>query len=92
MHAELNGASHPLSDAERAAITRYIASIKQQLQEVSELFDTRYGKHSRLASLSAKALVCTLLLEDELAQDGPERTGELPQEESAIVKTASQGR
>ena len=50
-------APQPLSEDERAAMLRYVASIKKQLQEVSELFGTRYGKTNSLADLSAKALV-----------------------------------
>jgi len=86
-------APQPLSEDERAAIVRYVASIKKQLQEVSELFGTRYGKTNSLADLSAKALVCTALLEDELLHsEEPEKTEDFTYEESAIVKTAYTGR
>lgn len=86
-------APHPLSEDERAAMTRYVASIKKQLQEVSELFGSRYGRTSSLADLSAKALVCTTLLEDELLHsEEQEKTEDFTNEESAIVRTAYQGR
>jgi len=92
MSEELIYAPQPLSEDERAAMLRYVASIKKQLQEVSELFAARYGKTNSLADLSAKALVCTALLEDELLHsEEPEKTEDFTYE-SAIVKTAYQGR
>jgi hypothetical protein len=43
--------------------------------------------------LSAKALVCAALLEDELLHlEDSEKTEDFTNEESAIVKTAYQGR
>ncbi len=93
MSVESISAPQPLSEDERAAMTRYVASIKKQLQEVSELFGSRYGKSSSLTDLSAKALVCTALLEDELLHaEEPGKTEDFTYEESAIVKTAYQGR
>ena len=74
-------------------MSRYVASIKKQLQEVTELFGSRYGKTSSVADLSAKALVCTALLEDELLHSEElGKTEDFTYEESAIVKTAYQGR
>jgi predicted component of type VI protein secretion system len=93
MSVQSIGALHPLSEDERAAMLRYVASIKKQLQEVNELFGSRHGKTSSLADLSAKALVCTALLEDELLHsEEPEKTEDFTYEESAIVRAANQGR
>jgi hypothetical protein len=103
MPFESNSASHPLSELERTAISRYVANIKEQLQVVSELLESRHGRESTLASLSAKALVFTVLLEDELiktqsAEDlatenqDREKRREFGYEESGIVKTVAQGR
>jgi hypothetical protein len=94
MSLEKTQVRYALSRDEHAAMARYVASIRQQLQEVSELFTSRYGKESNLADLSAKALVCTTLLEHELLyaesaenreHDGAENIAE---QESGIVKTA----
>jgi hypothetical protein len=60
--------SYPLSSNERVAMLRYVASLRSQLQDLSELFSSRYGQHSSFADLSAKALVCTTLLEHELQE------------------------
>jgi hypothetical protein len=93
MSVELSNAPHPLSEDERAAMMRFVASIKKQLLEASELFTSRYGRTSSLADLSAKALVCTALLEDELLHlEDPEKTEDSEYKESVIVKTAYQGR
>jgi hypothetical protein len=60
---------------------------------MSDLFGTRYGGTSSLTNLSAKALVCAALLEDELLHlEDSEKTEDFTNEESAIVKTAYQGR
>jgi hypothetical protein len=58
--------SDPLSRDENAALARYVAGIRKQLQEVSELFASRYGSENSLANLASKALVCVTLLEQEL--------------------------
>lgn len=56
----------PLSRDEHAAITRYLSGIRKQLQDVSDLFATRYGKDSSIAELAVKTLVSSTLLEHEL--------------------------
>ncbi|HXR75516.1 MAG TPA: hypothetical protein VN737_06045 [Bryobacteraceae bacterium] len=91
--------SDPLSRDEHAAIMRYLAAIRRQLREVSELFSTRYGVQSTVAEIAGKALVCTTLLEHEMllleqAAAEPEevRPEETPREmiaQSAIVGTAN---
>jgi hypothetical protein len=78
---------------------RYLAAIRRQLREVSELFSTRYGVQSTVAEIAGKALVCTTLLEHEMllleqAAAEPEevRPEETPREmiaQSAIVGTAN---
>ena len=62
----------PLSRDEHAAITRYLAGIRQQLQEVSDLFAARYGKDSRIAERAVEAVVSSTLLEHELLDREPE--------------------
>lgn len=57
---------YPLSRDEHAAMTRYLSGIRKQLQEVSDLFTTRYGRESNIAELAVKTLVSTTLLEHEL--------------------------
>jgi hypothetical protein len=90
---ELNSPS-PLSSDEHAAVARYVATIRKQLQEVSELFGRRYGRESSLADLAGKALVCTTLLEHELLYtyradtDEQDRTANFTEQESDIVKAA----
>ncbi len=98
MPVEKTHSRYALSRDEHAAMARYVASIRQQLQEVSELFGSRYGKESNLADLSAKALVCTTLLEHELlyAEPGDNReqdgTENVVEQESSIVRTAYNGK
>lgn len=57
---------YPLSRDEHAAMTRYLGGIRKQLQDISDLFSTRYGKESSVAEMAVKALVFTTLLEHEL--------------------------
>ena len=57
---------YPLSRDEHAAMSRYLSGIRKQLQEVSDLFSTRYGKDSSIAELAVKTLVSSTLLEHEL--------------------------
>jgi hypothetical protein len=98
MSVETNSPQYPLSRDEHAALARYVASIRQQLQEVSELFSSRYGKESNLTDLSAKALVCATLLEHELLYSTPvenrdlDGTENFSEDSSAIVKAAYQGK
>ena len=57
---------YPLSREEQAAMFRCLSAIRQQLQDVSDLFSSRYGKNSNLAGIAANSVVCTTLLEREL--------------------------
>ncbi len=56
---------YPLSRDEHAAMTRYLSGIRKQLQDVSDLFTTRYGKSSSIAEVAVKTLVSATLLEHE---------------------------
>ena len=67
----------PLSQNEHAAMTRYLSGMRKQLQDVSDLFTTRYGKHSNIAELAVKTLVSATLLEHELTLlDGEQEMSE----------------
>ena len=96
MSFEKPSAQYPLSRDEHTAAARVVADIRQQLQIVSELFASRQGKESSLTDLSAKALVCTTLLEHELLYATPEEDGDqeiadpFHENDSAIVKAAYQ--
>ena len=57
---------YPLSRDEQAAMTRYLSGIRKQLQDVSDLFTTRYGNNSNIAEIAVKALVSSTLLEHEM--------------------------
>ena len=57
---------YPLSRDEHAAMARYLSGLRKQLQDVSDLFTTRYGKSSSIAELAVKTLVSATLLEHEL--------------------------
>ena len=57
---------YPLSRDEHAAMVRYLSGIRKQLQDVSDLFTTRYGKNSSIAEIAVKTLVSSTLLEHEL--------------------------
>jgi len=47
-------------------MARYLSGIRKQLQDVSDLFTTRYGKDSSIAEIAVKTLVSATLLEHEL--------------------------
>lgn len=57
---------YPLSRDEHGAMARYLAGIRKQLQDVSDLFMARYGKDSSIAEIAVKTLVSATLLEHEL--------------------------
>ena len=57
---------YPLSREEQAAMARCLSAIRQQLQDVSDLFAARYGKNSNLAEIAVRSVVCATLLEREL--------------------------
>ncbi|MGI8962051.1 MAG: hypothetical protein ACR2IV_20295 [Bryobacteraceae bacterium] len=57
---------YPLSQDEHAAMARCLAGIRQQLQDVSDLFAGRYGQDSRIAERAAEAVISVASLEKEL--------------------------
>ncbi len=57
---------YSLSQDEHAAMARYLSGVRKQLQDVSDLFATRYGKDSSIAEIAVKTLVSSTLLEHEL--------------------------
>jgi hypothetical protein len=65
---------YPLSRDEHTAMTRYLSGIRKQLQDVSDLFTSRYGKNSNIAEVAVKTLVSATLLEHEfmLLETDPE--------------------
>ena len=63
----------PLSNDEHAAVARYLSSIRKQLQDVSDLFKTRYGSGSEIAEEAVQTLACVVHLErDFMLLDGPQ--------------------
>jgi len=54
-----------LSHDEHAAMARYLSGIRKQLQDVSDLFKTRYGKGSEIAEETVRTLVSVTHLEQE---------------------------
>jgi hypothetical protein len=46
-------------------MTRYLSGIRKQLQDVSDLFTSRYGKNSNISEVAVKTLVSATLLEHE---------------------------
>jgi len=79
---------YPLSQDEHAAMVRYLSAIRKQLQDVSDLLTTRYGKSSSIAETAVKTLVSSALLEHELVSLLDNETvavpvpGELPEHAS----------
>lgn len=57
---------HSFSQDEHAAMVRYLSGIRKQLQDVSDLFSSRYGKNTSIAEIAVKTLVSATLLEHEL--------------------------
>jgi hypothetical protein len=55
-----------LSRDEHAAITRHLGGLRKQLQDITDLFSSRYGRDSSIAETAVKSLVSTTLLEHEL--------------------------
>lgn len=61
-----------MSHDEHAAMARYLSGIRKQLQDVSDLFKTRYGKGSGIAEEAVKTLSSVARLEhDFLLLDVP---------------------
>jgi len=53
-------------------MARYLSGIKKQLQEVSDLFKSRYGKGSEISQSAVNTLASIALLErDFLRLDNP---------------------
>lgn len=61
---------YPLSRDEHAAVARCLAGIRKQLQDVSDLFSSRYGKDSRIAEKAMEAVSSATVLEQELLVEG----------------------
>jgi len=78
---------YPLSRDEQAAMTRYLSSIRKQLQDVSDLFTARYGTNSNIAEMAVKALVSSTLLEHEMAM--LESANQVQQDEVELEQYAS---
>ena len=57
---------YPLSQEERAAMSRHLTGLRRQLHEVSDLFSTRYGRDSNVGEIAVKTLLSLTLLEHEL--------------------------
>ena len=78
---------YPLSRDEHTAMTRYLSGIRKQLQDVSDLFTSRYGKNSSIAEVAVKSLVSATLLEHEfmLLETEPEPSAFPGFNESASV-------
>ena len=74
----------PLSNDERAAIARYLSGIRKQLQDVSDLFGTRYGKRSEIAEESVRTLASVARLEGKFL-----RVDELQGEELTVAVESS---
>ena len=55
----------PFSRDEHAAMARYLSGVRKQLQDVSDLVATRYGRESSIAETAVKTLVSATLLEHE---------------------------
>jgi hypothetical protein len=57
---------YPLSRDEYIAMARHLGGIRKQLQDISDLFSSRYGRESSIAEMAVKSLVSATLLEHEL--------------------------
>ena len=60
------GLQYSFSQDEHAAMARYLSGIRKQLQDVSDLVSSRYGKNTSIAEITVKTLVSATLLEHEL--------------------------
>ena len=58
----------PFSRDEHAAMARYLSGVRKQLQDVSDLVSTRYGRETSIAEVAVKTLVSATLLEHEFLQ------------------------
>ena len=57
-------------------MARYLSGIRKQLQDVSDLFRTRYGKGSQMAEESGNALAAVARLERRFLQVMDEQPSE----------------
>ncbi len=79
---------YPLSRDEHAAMTRYLSGIRKQLQDVSDLFTSRYGKNSSIAEVAVKTLVSATLLEHEfmlLEAESEAASFSLPERSASVL-------
>ncbi len=67
IYATIKNVQFPLSQDEHAAMARYLSGIKKQLQEVSDLFKSRYGKGSEISQSAVSTLASVALLERDFS-------------------------
>lgn len=65
---------YPLSRDEHVAMARCLSGISKQLQDVSDLFATRYGKHCGISQTAVETLRASTDLERKfmLLENAPE--------------------
>jgi hypothetical protein len=68
IYGTIKNVQFPLSQDEHAAMARYLSGIKKQLQEVSDLFKSRYGKGSEISQSAVNTLASVALLERNFSQ------------------------
>ncbi len=83
---------YPLSRDEQAAMSRHLTGIRRQMQDVSELFATRYGKDSNIGEIAVKTLVSLTLLEHELMILDSDSDSSTVSSTSAWTSSATNGR
>ncbi len=76
VYATIGNVQFPLSQDEHVAMARYLSGIRKQLQEVSDLFKSRYGKGSEISESALRTLASAASLEREFSRL-PEASGEL---------------
>jgi hypothetical protein len=62
-------------------MARYLSGIRKQLQDVSDLFKTRYGKGSKIAEEALRALASVNHVERDFLQ-----LGEPPEKVLAVLE------
>jgi hypothetical protein len=67
IYGTIKNVQFPLSQDEHAAMARYLSGIKKQLQEVSDLFKSRYGKGSEISQSAVNTLASVALLEHDFS-------------------------
>jgi hypothetical protein len=65
-------------------MARYLSGIKKQLQEVSDLFKSRYGKGSEISESAVRTLTSAASLERDFSR--------LPQSTAELVGTGKEFR